>query len=99
MMFVRFLKKTLDKQINLCYNILVIKRKDLTNMWKRNKRIPPKVNWYDVKNFAKKIKENKQHMIVYFASEFCLALGVTPRQCDTIKANLITQEQFDKERN
>lgn len=65
-------------------------------MWKRNKRIPPKVNWYDVKEFAKEVKENKQHMIVYFASEFCFALGVTPQQCDTIKFNLSQKEDNER---
>lgn len=65
-------------------------------MLKRKKKTPNKVSWYDVKNFAKEVRENKQHMIVYFASEFCFALGVTPQQCDTIKFNLL-QKGKDEE--
>ena len=65
-------------------------------MWKRKKETPKKVNWYDVKNFARQVKENKQHMIIYFATEFCFALGVTPQQCDTIKFNLSQKENNER---
>lgn len=66
--------------------------------FKQKKVEKKEITFNDVLTFCKEKGETKPHMKVCFATEICSALGISPNKCDTIKANLITQELFNKER-